>query len=84
MAVTIIAVVFLFVLTAIAFAGVKLLGRAGKNPENASTRKCSVCLRPFEESGMITRQVGDYRLFHFCRDCVLSLYSELGLKNQGN
>ena len=81
MAVTILAVLFLFLLTAVAFAGTKLLGRAGKNQENASSRKCSLCLRPFEESRMITRQVGDYRLFHFCRDCVLSLYSDLGLRN---
>jgi hypothetical protein len=81
MAVTILAVVFLFLLVAIAFAGVKILGRGGKKQENADSLKCSLCRRSFEESRMITRQIGDYRLFHFCRDCVLSLYADLGLKN---
>ncbi len=76
MAVTILALLFLVLMTAIAFFG------RGKQPQaGVNMQKCSLCLRPFEQRLLVERQVGDYRHLHFCRECILGLASDLGLKN---
>ena len=81
MAVTILAVGFLLLVIAIALAGFKMFGQGGVQSTGRDTQKCSLCLRTLDKSSLIERQVGDYRMLHICRDCVLSLYSDLGLKN---
>ena len=81
MAVTILALLFLVFMTAIAFAGFRMFGK-GKQPQaGVNMQKCSLCLRPFEQRLLVERQVGDYRHLHFCRECILGLASDLGLKN---
>ena len=81
MAVTLLAVVFLLLVIAIALAGLKMFGKGKGEGTGRETQKCSLCLRTLEKSSLIERQVGDYRMLHFCRECVLSLYSDLGLKS---
>ena len=81
MAITILAVVFLVLLTAIALAGFRMFRAGGSRTDGVDMQKCSLCLRTFKKSLLIERQVGDYRLLHFCRDCILSLSSELGSRN---
>ncbi|HEY6192486.1 MAG TPA: hypothetical protein VI215_09215 [Bacteroidota bacterium] len=81
MAVTILAVAFLVLMTAIAFAGFRMFGRRRAPQTGPDMQKCSLCLRPFETHLLVERQVGDYRQLRFCRECILGLASDLGLKN---
>lgn len=76
MIVTILAVVFLILLTAVAFAGFRMFRNEKSQPAGTELQKCSLCLRSFEKSLLIERQVGDYRLLRFCSDCILSLHSD--------
>jgi len=39
--------------------------------------KCSLCLKKFDRSHLVERQVGDNKLFYFCEDCIRSLQKEL-------
>ena len=81
MAVTILAVVFLFLLVVIAFFGYNYLGKRVATPESINTEKCSVCRQKFEKTMLIERQIGDYKMLYFCRECVVKLYADLGIKN---
>jgi hypothetical protein len=76
MAVTILALLFLVLLLIVAFAGFRILERGGKPAAGIPLQKCSLCLRPFEKNMLIERQVGDYRLLHFCGDCIDSLHAD--------
>lgn len=81
MTVTILAVVFLIVVAAITLAGYRYIIKQGKPVEEVNTERCSLCRQKFETSKLLERQVGDYRLLYFCRDCVLKLYADLVMKN---
>jgi hypothetical protein len=76
-AVTILAVVFLALITLVAFAGIRFFGKGEREAAIRDGQKCSLCLRTFEKSALIERQVGDYRLLRFCRECVQGLHAEL-------
>ena len=81
MAVTILAAAFLVVLGALAVAGFRMFRSEAARKSPGDGEKCSICGRRFEKSLLLERQIGDYRLLRFCRECVLNLYSDFGLKN---
>jgi hypothetical protein len=81
MIVTALAILFLVLLTLAAYGGYRVLGRATRAPGEAATEKCSVCRERFPVSELVVRQIGDYKLMHFCKKCILSLYQDLGLRN---
>ena len=74
-------VLFLFFIVLSAFLGYRLLGKGTTTPEEANLEKCSICRQKFDKSQLVLRQIGDYKLFYFCRECVLKLYADMGLKN---
>ena len=76
MVVTILALLFLVLLLLVAFAGFRILGKGGRPASGIPLQKCSLCRRPFEKNMLVERQVGDYRLLHFCHDCILSLHAD--------
>ena len=77
MSVTILAVVFLLVLLAIALFGFKAIVKQGKAPEDINKERCSICRQTYHKSQLVERQVGDYKLFYFCSDCITKLHAEL-------
>ena len=81
MVVTILAVVFLVIMILIAWAGYKFLGRQTVKPDDIPTATCSICKNKFPTKEVVTRQIADYKLMYFCRNCILNLYTDLGLKN---
>ncbi|MBI1807183.1 MAG: hypothetical protein HYR76_09055 [Ignavibacteria bacterium] len=81
MAVTVLAALFLFALVLTAFFGYKYLGKKTTAPENINNEKCSICRQKFEKKMLIERQIGDYKLLYFCRECIVRLYADLGIKN---
>jgi len=81
MPVTILAVVFLLVLVIVAIAGTRLLRKQPGAPEDANREKCSICREKFDKGELVLREIGDYKLLYFCRNCILKLYTDLELKN---
>ena len=81
MAVTILAVVFLGILLLVAFFGFKILGKRTSAPAGQLMERCSICRGEFPKEMLVVRQVGDYKLVNFCRNCILSLYADLGSQN---
>ena len=81
MIVTVLAVAFLVIIGFIAFFGYKAFIQGAPTAEEQSTEKCEVCRRRFDKDGLLLREIGDYKLLYFCRECVLKLYADLGLKD---
>jgi hypothetical protein len=81
MVVSILAVGFLVLIGFIAIVGYKTIIRGGPRQAELNMEKCSVCRQSFDKNQLLLRQIGDYKLLYFCRDCVLKLYADLGLKN---
>ncbi len=81
MAVTVLALLFLLAVGAIAAVGYKFVIRRNVPAGEEEREKCSLCRQSFTKSEMVLRQVGDTKLLYFCRSCIMGLYSELGLKN---
>lgn len=82
MIVTALAILFLLLLTLAAYAGYRVLGSATRKPGEIPTEKCSLCRERFEHGELVVRQVGDHKLMHFCKKCILSLSSDLGPRDQ--
>jgi hypothetical protein len=81
MTISILAVLFLLVIVAVAFFGFKAIIRQGKAPEDLNKEKCSLCRVSYNKAQLVERQVGDTRLYYFCPSCIGSLHSELISKN---
>ena len=81
MIVSILAVAFLIIMGFIAFLGYSAIIKRGKIEAEMNTEKCSICRNKFDKDLLLLRQIGDYKLLYFCRDCIHKLYADLGLKN---
>ncbi len=81
MTISILAVLFLAAILAVSFIGFRAIIRQGKSPEDINKEKCSICRTQYHRSQLIARQVGDYRLLHFCQSCIMSLHNEMLSKN---
>jgi hypothetical protein len=81
MTLSILAVLFLAAILAVAVVGFRAIIRQGRPPEDANKEKCSICRTQYNRSQLIERQVGDYRLLHFCQSCIMSLHNEIISKN---
>lgn len=81
MAITILAILFLLFIVTIAAVGYKFIITQKKLPQELNVEKCTLCKRKFDKALLIERQIGDYKLQYFCRECVVKLYADLGLKN---
>ncbi len=84
MTLSVLAILFLAVMIAVAVVGMRLLGggpRPGDGSAPPDAERCALCRQRFSKSDLVLRQVGDYKLLYFCRECVLKLYADLGLKN---
>ena len=81
MVVSVLAVGFLIFIGFVAIIGYKTIIRGGPKGDELNVEKCSICRRKSDKRQLILRQIGDYKLLYFCKDCVLQLYADLGLKN---
>jgi hypothetical protein len=81
MTISVLAVLFLAVILAVSFVGFRAIIRQGKAPEDINNEKCSICRAQFNRSQLIERQLGDYKLLHFCQSCIMSLHNEILSKN---
>jgi len=81
MAVTVLAIVFLGILVTVAIAGSRFLANRSATPGEANREKCSICRRSFEKSELIMREIGDYKLLYFCRECISKLHADSEIRN---
>ena len=81
MAITVLAILFLVVLVVIAIAGSRLFGKQSMKPEEMNQEKCSICRNKLDKGELVVREIGDYKLLYFCRDCIVKLYADLRMKN---
>ena len=78
---SVLAFAFLIIIGFIAFIGYKAIIKGGPAPQESNLEKCSICRNKFDRNQLILRQIGDYKLLYFCRECVMRLYADFGLKN---
>jgi len=81
MTLTVLAVIFLLIVLAVALFGFRAIIKHGNEPRDINIERCSLCRREYNKSQMIERQVGDYRLFFFCGSCIKELHNDLTQKN---
>ncbi len=81
MIVSVLAIAFLVIVAFVAFIGYKAVILRGSSAAAQQTERCSICRERFEKNELLLRQIGDYKLLYFCRNCILQLYSDLGLNN---
>ncbi len=80
MIVTVLAILFLLLLLATAVVGTRLIQKKSASA-SAGTERCTLCGNVFPKKELVLRQVGDARLFHFCRACIVRLAAEAGVSN---
>jgi hypothetical protein len=81
MTISILAVLFLATILALAVFGFRAIIRQGKAKEDVNRERCSICRTQYNSSQLVERQVGDYRILHFCQSCIISLHNEVISKN---
>jgi len=77
MTVTILALLLLVSFLLVAVVGIRLIQKKTREQSGNRLERCAICRRPFDPSAMIMREVGDYRLLWFCRECVKKLAEDL-------
>jgi hypothetical protein len=81
MVVTILAIAFLVIIGFVAYFGFRACIQSAPSAEEQQSEKCTICRRKFDKADMILRKIGDYKLLYFCRECVMYLYGDFGLRN---
>jgi predicted SprT family Zn-dependent metalloprotease len=81
MVITILAIAFLALIVFAAVFGYNSITRKVKDLGQTNTEKCSICRKVFDKDKLIERQVGDYKLMYFCRECILNLVADAGTKD---
>lgn len=75
--VTFLSVSFLIFLVSLIFYGYGFIVTSSKSKEDVEMEKCTVCNFKFEKKEMILRQVGDFKLIYFCKNCIQNLSEEV-------
>ncbi len=70
MTLTVLALVFLLFILAIAILGQRLLSRKVESVKNTNSEHCSICRNTFDRSELIERQIGDGKVMYFCPTCI--------------
>jgi len=81
MSVTILAVIFLFLMLLVTYFGYRFVFQPKARGEEPRLERCSVCREPFPKARLIERQSGDTRIYRFCDTCIRGLYQDLMSRN---
>jgi hypothetical protein len=81
MIVTLLGAGFLLIIAFIAAVGYRSFIKGRPAKEEIDAERCSICRVKFDKNELLLRQVGDYKLLYFCKECVLKLFADLGMKN---
>ncbi len=84
MVVTVLAIASILLLGFLTVLGYKAVIRGSGAVSPAEPReKCAVCRESLPKAELVERQIGDYKLLYFCRDCITRLASDIGMKQPG-
>jgi len=81
MTVTVLAVLFLTLVLAVALFGFRAVITRGKSPDDLQNERCSICRQSINKTSMIEREIGDYKVLYFCSSCIAALQRDLTMKN---
>ena len=76
MTVTALAVAFLFFIIVIVVAAQWLFTQKAGSLKPANNEQCTICRNYFDKNELVERQIGDYKVLYFCRQCVEALCAE--------
>jgi len=63
-------ILFLILLLLFVFYGWGLIIRRSGQRDDESGEKCSLCRQRFPLESLVEREIGDYKLLHFCTGCI--------------
>jgi len=69
-------IVFLILLLLFVFYGWGLIMRRSGQTDDQEGEKCSLCRGQFPKDTLIEREVGDFKLFYFCIECIKGLAND--------
>ncbi len=81
MTLTILAIIFLVGLVALAVFGFRLILKPGTRNADLNTEQCTICRKRFDKTMLVERQVGDYKLLYFCAQCIEGLHKDMLSRN---
>ncbi len=81
MTLTILAIVFLIGLVALAAFGFRLVFKPGTRNTDLNTEHCTICRKRFERTMLVERQVGDYKMLYFCAECIEGMHKDVMSRN---
>ena len=82
MTITALAVAFLFLIIVIVVAAQWLFTQKAGSLRPANNEQCTICRSYFDKNQLVERQIGDYKMLYFCRQCVEALCAEAKSKFQ--
>jgi beta-lactamase regulating signal transducer with metallopeptidase domain len=77
MTLTVLAVVFLLLILVVVFVGQRFLSQKTESLKATNQEQCAVCRNTYEKSQLVERQIGDYKILYFCKQCIEGLYTDL-------
>ena len=77
MTLTALAVVFLLFILAIAFFGQRLLSQKAESLATRNQEQCAICRNTYDKGELVERQIGDYKMLYFCKQCIEELFTDL-------
>ena len=73
---------FVVLLLGAALYGFGIVMRRPPTQEELETERCTLCGKGLKKENLVERQIGDYKLLFFCRECIEKLAAE-SLKHNG-
>ena len=75
--ITYLAIAFIIFLLGSVLYGFSIVMKRPPTKEELKTETCSLCRKRYEKENLVEREVGDYRVYYFCANCIAKLYDEL-------
>ena len=71
---------FVLLLGAVLY-GFGIVMRRQPSREELETERCTLCGQRFKKENLVERQIGDYRVLFFCKECIEKLALESSQRN---
>lgn len=77
MTLSILAALFLLMLIAVIFYGYGFIMKSAKPLDGRDTEQCAICKKRFNKQQLVEREIGDSKLFYFCKLCIMKLHDDV-------
>ena len=69
-------IIFLIGLVLFILYGWGIIMRRSGNGAEKEELKCALCRKQYPKESLVEREIGDYKLLHFCNECIQNLYDD--------